>query len=111
MNSPIFLKFDSATTILTIIAVAVITAILFSIFYSIAIAPKPLVFPLPPVNNYTVKIPDGITFKLVHKNGWHRCVEDPGVLCKGPYTVKETIQRYQNLTPPAPFSAPLLPPP
>jgi len=66
---------------------------------------------VPPIPGYpnslpNITVPDGVTFKLVHKNGWHTCVEDPGVLCKGPYTVNETIQRYQNLGPPP---APRLP--
>jgi len=65
----------------------------------------PLVIP-PSSAPPNITVPDGVTFKLVHKNGWHSCVEDRGVLCKGPYTVNETIQKYQNLGPP---SAPRLP--
>jgi hypothetical protein len=98
---------NSTTTIFTIVAIAVITAILFSIFYSIATAPKLRILPSPSAfNNYTLKIPDGVTFKLVHKNGWHPCQEDPGVWCKAQYVINQIIQKYQNITPPPP---PVLP--
>jgi hypothetical protein len=48
----------------------------------------------------SLRVPDGFVFKAVKKNGWHPCVEDPGVFCNGPYYVNQTIQKYQNLTPP-----------
>lgn len=95
------------------IGIVVAVAIFFFIFYSIAINSYPqMIVPKQPSgfgtpSPFNMTIPDGFTFKLIHKNGWHRCVEDRGVWCNGPYVLNQTIQKYQTLRPlPSPPSPP-----
>jgi hypothetical protein len=87
-----------------IISIVGLTAIFAGIIYSIATSPHPN--PIKSVPPQTFTIPDGFTYKLVNKTGWHPCVEDAGVLCKGPYTLNETIQKYQTVHPPPAFPPP-----
>jgi hypothetical protein len=93
MNSHIFLKFDKSIMFM-VIAIIVVTSIFIGIFYTVADTPHFYSVNQPNQPYATILVP---TFKLVHRNGWHPCAEDPGVFCNGPYAVNETILKNQTL--------------
>jgi hypothetical protein len=120
MNLPhIFLN---GSNVFTIIAIVAVTAILFSIFYTVAVNSQP--FQIPGFGNGNLSKSNSTNsnstgigplfapqyiHKTIHKNGWHPCVDNPGVWCKGPYTVNETIVRAPIPTMP-PNNSTLVPP-